>query len=106
MGFTLKKIISMFLLPMTLGMILGLLAFLALCMKKYTQAKVYLFACLSWFFLISFAPFTNYVIEPLEVVYKKVDYSKVHNVKHILLLGGDFEARAYEVLRLYHKLEG
>lgn len=104
MLFTLKKIIAFFLMPISIGLMLCLVALYFLFAEKIKKAKIFLFLSLSWFFLISFAPISNALIKPLEDVYPKIS-DEVNNVEYVLLLGGDFQNRAYEVLRLYEKIE-
>ncbi|WP_419770386.1 MAG: ElyC/SanA/YdcF family protein [Candidatus Marinarcus sp.] len=104
MGFTLKKIISLFIMPISIGLILFLYGLLLLFTNSYKKAKVYLFASFVWFFLISFAPFSNALVTPLENFYPAIT-SENPDVKYILLLGGDFERRGYEALRLYYKMD-
>ena len=97
MGFTLKKILSAVLMPLSLGLILFLFGLWFLYTKSYKKAKFYLTVSFLWIFVISYAPFANSVLSPLESTYQKVE----HNVssKYILLLGGDFKSRAYEADR-------
>lgn len=104
MVFTLKKIISFFFMPISIGLLLCLIALYFLFANKIKKAKIFLSLTFIWFFLISFAPFSNALIKPLEDVYPKIS-DEVNNVHYVLLLGGDFQNRAYEVLRLYEKMD-
>lgn len=56
------------------------------------------------FFLISFAPISNALIKPLEDIHPKIS-NDIHDAQYVLLLGGDFQNRAHEVLRLYEKMD-
>ncbi|MFA7084329.1 MAG: ElyC/SanA/YdcF family protein [Arcobacteraceae bacterium] len=103
MIFTLKKIVSFFIMPVSIGLILSLIALYLLFSEKTKKAKLFLTLSVIWFFLIAFAPFSNMLVKPLEEVYPKLN--DVENVHYALLLGGDFQNRGYEVLRWYDKLK-
>jgi hypothetical protein len=64
--FTLKKLITAFLMPMPLGLFLLLIGFLYLLSDSYKKAKIFLFLGLSWFLIFSFQPISNAIIKPLE----------------------------------------
>lgn len=100
MAFTLKKILSFFMMPMSIGLVLCIIALYFLYANKIKKAKVFLSLSFVWFFLISFAPVSNALIKPLEELYPKIN-APVDNAKYVLLLGGDFQNRGYEALRLY-----
>lgn len=104
MGFTLKKILSFFIMPISIGLMLCLIALYFVIANKMKKAKIFLSLTLVWFFLISFAPFSNALVKPLENVYPKVS-DEIANVHYVLLLGGDFQNRGYEALRLYKNRE-
>jgi len=106
MGFTLKKIISFFLEPFVIGFLLALIAFLFLLFNSYKKAKIFLALSLCTFFLISSSFFSNILINPLEQKYQKIENIDLEEINYILLLGGDFSARAYEVIKLYQKKDG
>lgn len=103
MSFTLKKIISFFIMPISIGLMLCLLALYFVVANKMKKAKLFLSLTFIWFFLISFAPFSNALVKPLENVYPKIS-DNMSDVHYILLLGGDFQHRGYEALRLYKKM--
>ena len=58
---------------------------------------------LLWIATISYTPFTNALLAPLENSYKRLKEIP-KDIRYILLLGGDKENRAWEALRLYHKI--
>ncbi len=105
MLFSLKKFVSFFLEPFTFGFLVLLLAFIFLLFNNYKKAKVSLFLGLAFIFLISNSVFSNFLISPLENQYKDQKNIDISKVGYILLLGGDFESRAYEVLKLSLKLK-
>ncbi|WP_419768346.1 YdcF family protein [Arcobacter sp.] len=105
MLFNLKKFVSFFLEPFTFGFLVLLLAFIFLLFNSYKKAKVSLFLGLAFIFLISNSLFSNFLISPLENQYKDQKNIDISKVEYILLLGGDFESRAYEVLKLSLKLK-
>lgn len=104
MAFTLKKILSFFMMPISIGLLLCLIALYFLFANKIKKAKLFLSLSFIWFFLISFAPISNALVKPLENLYPKMS-GTVENAHHVLLLGGDFQSRAYEVLRLYKAMD-
>lgn len=99
MGFTLKKILSAVLMPLSLGLILFLIGLWFLYTKSYKKAKVCLSISFVWIFMIGYSPFSNSVLNPLETTYQKVEDNV--SAKYILLLGGDFKGRSFEAIRLY-----
>jgi uncharacterized SAM-binding protein YcdF (DUF218 family) len=101
----LKKFISFFLEPFTFGFLVLLLAFIFLLFNNYKKAKSILFVGLIFIFLISNSLFSNFLISPLENQYKNQKNVDISKVEYILLLGGDFESRAYEVIKLSLKLK-
>ncbi|ADG92456.1 protein of unknown function DUF218 [Arcobacter nitrofigilis DSM 7299] len=105
MLFSLKKFVSFFLEPFTFGFLVLLLAFIFLLFNSYKKAKVSLFLGLAFIFLISNSVFSNFLISPLENQYKNQKNIDISKVEYILLLGGDFESRAYEVIKLSLKLK-
>ena len=104
MGFTLKKLLSAFLMPLSVGLIIFAIGLWFLYRGGYKKAKFYLTIGFLWIFIISYAPFSNTLLEPLENQYKKIDSSV--QAKYILLLGGDYNNRAYEAIRLHHLIHG
>lgn len=99
--FTLKKIISAFIMPLSLGLILGIIGLYFLYTKSYKKAKLFLSLSFIWIIVISYQPFSNILLEPLESKYEKLE-SIPDDVEYVLLLGGDKIGRTYEVLRLYN----
>ncbi len=83
--FTLKKIISAFLLPLPIGFFLLLMAFIYLMFNSYKKAKIFLFLGLSWFILLSFQPISNAILAPLENSHKAL--LETPKVNYILVLG-------------------
>ena len=99
--FYLKKIISIFLMPLSIGFIIGVVGLLFLFIDKNKRAKVLLSLSFIVIFLISYRPFTNMMLKPLESQYHQLQ-TIPKDIKYILLLGGDNNNRAWEALRLYH----
>ncbi|CAH0540733.1 ElyC/SanA/YdcF family protein [Vibrio marisflavi] len=108
MGFILKKVISAFLMPFSIGLLLLFLGLWFLYRQSYKKAKVFLTVSFIWLFLIGYAPISNSLIEPLETAYPPLTLNSYAHIdaKYILLLGGDFNGRAYEAIRLFHHLHG
>lgn len=107
MDFYLKKFISFFLEPYSFIFVLLFLGFLFLLFNSLKKAKVLIFLSLTFAFLFSHSSFSNMLMNPLENKYKKIEnYEDIKEIKYILLLGGDLEARSYEVLKLYSNIDG
>lgn len=89
--------------PWSIGIIFALMALWFLYKNHTKKAKSYLILSIFWIILISWAPFSNLMLKPLENSYEKLEIIP-KNIKYILLLGGDRDKRAWEALRLYHKI--
>jgi len=105
-AFALKKIISAMIMPLSLGLFLAIIGLILLYKNRFKSAKIFLTISIVWIALISYAPFSNLLIKPLETTYQKLELEEIPaDVKYILLLGGDMENRAWEVLRLYNNIQ-
>ncbi|PLY06859.1 MAG: hypothetical protein C0625_07915 [Arcobacter sp.] len=120
MLFTIKKFISMFLMPMSLGLILLFLGIIFLLSKNYKRAKFFLISSFIWLALIGYSPFSNYLIQPLENQYKsyidvdpKIEYVLVLGSGHVTndkmsklsQLSTSALMRLTEGIRIYRKLD-
>ena len=86
MLFTLKKLVSVFLMPLSIALILFFLGLFFLYSKSYKKAKIFLSISFIWLFLIAYSPFSNALIKPLENQYKA--YTNVDtNINYVLVLG-------------------
>ncbi|CAA6799343.1 MAG: Membrane Protein Functionally coupled to the MukBEF Chromosome Partitioning Mechanism [uncultured Sulfurovum sp.] len=103
LSFMLKKMLSVALMPWSIAILLSLLALFFLYRHKIQKAKKYLTISILWVILISWAPFANLALKPLESSYERLE-NIPENIEYILLLGGDRNNRAWEALRLYHKI--
>ncbi|NEW60152.1 hypothetical protein GSY74_02550, partial [Sulfurovum sp. bin170] len=102
-GFVIKKMVSAIVMPLPIGLILGVIGLWYLYRNHNKKAKIFLTISLLWIATISYTPFSNLLLKPLEDSYSKL--KKIpKDAKYILLLGGDKERRAWEALRLYHKI--
>jgi len=100
-GFMAKKVLSVASMPLSIGLIFITIALFLLYFNKKQKAKKYLAIATLWLVLISWAPFAELLLKPLESSYPKL--TKVpKGVEYVLLLGGDRDKRAWEALRLYH----
>ncbi len=102
-AFIVKKIISAMIMPLSLGLFLALVGLVFLYLNKLKKAKIFLTISILWISILSYSPFANFLINPLTSTYEKLENIPA-DVKYILLLGGDMEHRAWEVLRLYHQI--
>jgi uncharacterized SAM-binding protein YcdF (DUF218 family) len=100
--FMLKKILTVALMPWSIAILFSLLALFFLYRNKIRKAKQYIIFSILWAVIMSWAPFADAMLKPLENSYKRLEYVP-KDVKYVLLLGGDRKQRAWEVLRLYHQ---
>jgi uncharacterized SAM-binding protein YcdF (DUF218 family) len=104
-AFIAKKIISLMIMPLSLWFIISMLGLWYLYKNNITKSKKMLSFSFIWIILISYAPFANLLIKPLEQYYPKLDIKNIPNdVKYVFILGGDIDARTWEVMRLYNKV--
>jgi uncharacterized SAM-binding protein YcdF (DUF218 family) len=103
LGFMIKKILTVSLMPLSIGIIFALIALFFLYRQNIKKAKKYILFSIIWIMLMSWAPFANLMLRPLESSYARLEKIP-SNIEYILLLGGDRDKRAWEALRLYHKI--
>ena len=102
MGFTLKNIIASLIMPLPLAFVIGVVGVILLFMHKERLAKTFLVVSFALLFLFSYNPVANSLLSGLESehsIIKKVD----KDIKYALLLGGNFQARAYGILEIYNQ---
>lgn len=87
MDFLLKKIVSMFLMPLPLGVALIILALLFLYRNQLFKAKLTLIISIVWFFLFSYSPFANMLLHYFETSYSTL-YKAPKETRYIYILGG------------------
>jgi uncharacterized SAM-binding protein YcdF (DUF218 family) len=102
-GFLLKKILSLALMPLSLGIMIGIVGFIYLYINHYKKAKIFLTISFLWIVLISNNGFSKLMINPLNNHHAYLS-NIPKDIKYILLLGGDITTRGWEALRLYHKI--
>jgi len=102
LGFILKKTISVMIMPFSISLAILLVGLIVLYKNKIRFSKIILTLGFTILLLFSYSPFANTLIGNLEKQYSKIEIMP-SNVKYILLLGGDFKQRAWEVLRLYNQ---
>ena len=99
--FILKKIISMFIMPLPIVIGIFTIGLFFLYKNSLKKAKIFLTISLILLILVSSVPFADFLLKPLESQHKTLK-TIPKDIKYVLLLGGDRNARAWEVLRLYH----
>lgn len=118
--FLLKKIITMFIMPFPLGMILLILGLVLLFRGKLFKAKLALILSILWLFIISYSPFANALLYQYENKYPTL-HTAPKNINHIYVLGNAHHTdasqpitsqvhettsvRLNEAIRLYYQLE-
>ncbi len=91
--------------PFSIGLFLFAFGLFYLFKKKIPKAKVFLSFAIIWIMIISHSAFANFLLTSLENEYQPL--KKIpKDTKFIVFLGGDMENRGWEVLRLYHEIEG
>lgn len=119
MDFLLKKSISMFLMPLPLGVFFIVLALVLLYRNKTKPAKWMLAMSIGWLFLFSYPPVANTLLYRLESNTPTLHKAPA-NIKYIYVLGGGHHTddnlpitsqvvetsvvRLTEGIRLYHQL--
>ena len=121
MDFILKKIVSMFIMPLSLGVGLILLGLFFLYKNKVAKAKFTLLLSVLWFFLISYPPLVNTLLNTIESQNPTL-HTAPKEIKYIYVLGGGHHTdnsrpitsqiievsviRLNEGIRLYKQLKG
>ncbi|WP_417328625.1 ElyC/SanA/YdcF family protein [Halarcobacter sp.] len=86
MLFTLKKLISAFLMPLSIGLTLFIIGLFYLLIQKQNRANFFIIIAFLWTALIAYSPFSNAMIQPLENKYPS--YLKVDkSINYVLVLG-------------------
>jgi len=119
MDFLLKKVISMFLMPLPLGVFFIIFALVLLYRNKIKPAKFMLALSILWLFLFSYPPVANTLLYSIESKYPTLQTAP-KDIKYIYVLGGGHHTdenlpitsqvvetsvvRLTEGIRLYHQL--
>jgi len=104
LAFSLKKIISTAIMPLSITLLILFIGLLFLNDNNIKKAKLFITIGFISLILITYQPFSNFLLKPLETNYPKLEEIP-KDVTHILLLGGNVNNRGWEALRLYHKIE-
>lgn len=121
MDFLLKKFVSMFLMPLPLGMAFIMLGLFFLYRNQLTKAKLTLTFSIMWLFVFSYSPIANILLHSIESNNPTL-HTAPKDIKHIYVLGGGHHTdeslpitsqvvatsvvRLTEGIRLYHQLNG
>lgn len=87
MDFILKKAVSLFLMPLSLGVLLIILSLILININKVRKAKIVLSLSIIWLFLFSYAPFANKLLNMIESNYPTL-HAAPKDIKYIYVLGG------------------
>jgi uncharacterized SAM-binding protein YcdF (DUF218 family) len=101
LGFVLKKLVSVFIMPLSIGLILFFIGLILLYQNKQKYSKIFLTISFLWIIIFSHTTFSNLLIKPLENKYSTLQ-TIPNNIKYILILGGDKQNRSWEAIRLYN----
>jgi len=118
--FLLKKIVTMFIMPFPIAMLLLAFGLLLLYRHKYSKAKIAFTSAVLWLFLISYSPLVNAILYQYEATYPAL-HTAPSNIKYIYILGGGSHTdealpitsqvveasvvRVTEAIRLYQQLD-
>jgi len=119
MDFLLKKFVSMFLMPLPLGVAFIILGLFFLYRNQVTKAKITLTLSVIWLFIFSYPPVANTLLHSIESNNPTL-HTAPDNIKYIYVLGGGHHTdenlpitsqvsersviRLTEGIRLYHQL--
>lgn len=84
--FYLQKLISAFLMPLSIGLILAVIGLFYLFIKRYAKAKFFLIVSTLWIFLFSYSGFSNKLLYGLENRFSKLDNID-KSIKYVMVLG-------------------
>lgn len=87
MDFILKKAVSMFLMPLPIGVLFIIIALILLYRQKINKAKWVLTLSILWLFAFSYSPFVNILLHSIESNHSTL-HSAPKDVKYIYVLGG------------------
>jgi len=118
--FLLKKLVSTFIMPFSIGMLLLFIGIVLLLKNKRIKASLFLSFGFVWLFVISYSPFANAFLYPYEHTYPTLQQAP-QNISYIYVLGSGHHTdasqpitsqnhevstvRLNEAIRLYHQLE-
>ncbi len=121
MDFLLKKIVSLLLTPLPLGVALIALGLFFLYKNQIARAKFTLAFSIFWFFIFSYAPVSNLLLHQIESAYPALQKAPA-NIRYIYVLGSSHRTdetlpitsqvsvegvvRLDEGIRLYRQLQG
>lgn len=100
--FVLKGIISFFFKPLSIFILVLLVAGYLYKKGSLKWAQRFFIASFVWLFLVSYQPLSEYLLSLLESQYSQVSKQN-KDAKYILALGGDSDLRTHEALRLYYQ---
>jgi uncharacterized SAM-binding protein YcdF (DUF218 family) len=84
--FIVKKIISMLLMPLSIGLILILIALYFLYKKNLIMSKIFMISSLLWIAVMSYTPFSELLLSPLESHYPALqEFPK--DIGYVMVLG-------------------
>lgn len=87
MDFILKKMVSIFLMPLSIGVLFIIAALIFIHIKKIKRAKFMLTLSIIWLFLFSYSPVANILLHSIESNNPTL-HTAPKNIKYIYVLGG------------------
>ena len=84
--FIVKKIIAMLLMPLSVGLVLILIAIYFLYKKNLKMSRIFMISSLLWIAVMSYTPFSDLLLSPLESHYPALqEFPK--NIGYVMVLG-------------------
>jgi uncharacterized SAM-binding protein YcdF (DUF218 family) len=84
--FIVKKIISMLLMPLSVGLILILIALYFLYKRNLKMSRIFMIASFLWIAVMSYTPFSELLLTPLESQYPALqEFPK--DIRYVMVLG-------------------
>jgi uncharacterized SAM-binding protein YcdF (DUF218 family) len=87
MDFILKKAVSMFMMPLSIGVLFIVIGIILININKIKRAKMMLTLGVVWLFLFSYAPFSNLLLHTIESNHPTL-HTAPKKIKYIYVLGG------------------
>lgn len=86
MLFVLKKIIALLIMPLSVGLLLMLLAIIFLYRENLRMSRFFMLAAFAWIALLSFTPFSELLMQPLEAQYPGLSEFPA-GIRYVVVLG-------------------
>jgi uncharacterized SAM-binding protein YcdF (DUF218 family) len=86
MFFVLKKILALLVMPLSVGLLLMLLAIIFLYRENLKMSRLFMLVAFAWIALLSFTPFSELLMKPLESQYPALTEFPA-DIRYVVVLG-------------------